>query len=77
MGLSGILKVNRRIVLPAAMAPVRSSNANLFIILMLVAAFLKWLLPEKLEFIAMGLAAIAVLILIAGIFQAFGDMFRK
>jgi len=59
------------------MAPVRSSNANCFVLLMAVALFLKWLLPEKLEFIPMALGAVAVLILIAGVFQAFGDMFRK
>ncbi len=44
---------------------------------MAVALFLKWLLPEKLEFIPTALGGIAVLILIAGIFQAFGDLFKK
>lgn len=59
------------------MAPVRSSNANCFVLLMAVALFLKWLLPEKLEFIPTALGGIAVLILIVGIFQAFGDLFKK
>ncbi len=42
-----------------------------------IAIGLKQILPEKLEFIAMGLGAIAVLVLIAGVFGAFADMFRK
>jgi|OM-RGC.v1.036678172 hypothetical protein len=59
------------------MAPVRSSNGCGFVILMGIAIGLKQILPEKLEFIAMGLGAIAVLVLIAGVFGAFADMFRK
>ncbi len=57
--------------------PVRSSNGCLFVILMAIGIGLEKILPEKLRFIAIGLGAIAVLVLIAGVFGAFADMFRK
>jgi len=57
--------------------PVRSSNGCLFVILMAIGIGLEKILPEKLRFIAIGLGAIAVLVLIAGILGAIWDIFTE
>ena len=56
--------------------PVRSSNSCLFVILAAIGVGLDKILPENLRFIAMGFFGVALLVLIAGILGAFGDMFK-